>query len=285
MTHTRTPETAGELAELPDYVDRAMPDHIGEHTPDPICPGCGQVRETVRRSSGRYIVIDCEACTAVDAEARLVGWKLGAIETWRASPRLDIGDTHWTRRGVEMLGCLEDVLEGSRSDRCAAYLYGPPGTGKSQQACELLRAYLSRRLDRYAPFDADRFGWEAPPLPSAVRVSEPGMLRSLRPNGGAELERYTDADLLVIDDLGVAKTSEWAAEKIWEVLDARWSKSRRTVITSNVTPTELMADPSNGYDERILRRIFDMCGGYAARDDRSLAWVHLKHSYSFDGGL
>jgi hypothetical protein len=284
MTHQRKPEDkSAALAELEEWVDRAMPDHLGQDEPDPTCPTCGAERELVRRPSGRWLVIDCQPCKARAAADRMTAWRLEALNVWRKHCRVDVADVHWHRQGVELLSCLFDLLAGSSRERCGAYLYGPAGTGKSQQAAELVRGFLAARLERYTAFDAERFEWAAPPLPSVVRVSEPGMLRSLRPNGGAELETYTSAELLIIDDLGVAKSTEWAAEKLWEVLDARWGRGLRTVITSNVTPKALMGDSSNAYDERILRRIFDMCGGYMGRQDGTLAWVHMRHSYSFEG--
>ncbi len=57
------------------------------------------------------------------------------------------------------------------------------------------------------------------------------------------------ADALVLDDLGASKATEWANEQLFTVLDWRWSRSLRTLITSNLRPTEL--------EERVASRICD----------------------------
>lgn len=52
--------------------------------------------------------------------------------------------------------------------------------------------------------------------------------------------------LLVLDDLGTEKATEWAGERLWLMLDARYGASLPTIVTSNVDPDRL--------DPRILSR-------------------------------
>jgi DNA replication protein DnaC len=52
--------------------------------------------------------------------------------------------------------------------------------------------------------------------------------------------------LLVLDDLGTEKATEWVGERLWLMLDARYGASLPTIVTSNVDPGRL--------DPRIVSR-------------------------------
>lgn len=49
----------------------------------------------------------------------------------------------------------------------------------------------------------------------------------------AELARYFAAGLLMIDDLGTFRLSEWDLDNLGELIDARWSHHLPTAVTSN----------------------------------------------------
>ena len=48
-----------------------------------------------------------------------------------------------------------------------------------------------------------------------------------------------DVEVLVVDDLGAARTTDWQAEQLYNVINRRWMEEVRTVITSNLTPAQL----------------------------------------------
>ena len=50
-----------------------------------------------------------------------------------------------------------------------------------------------------------------------------------------------DAELLILDDLGAEKNSDFAAEKLFGLLDHRYARNLPTVITSNLTIPQLAA--------------------------------------------
>jgi chromosomal replication initiation ATPase DnaA len=68
--------------------------------------------------------------------------------------------------------------------------------------------------------------------------------RLLAVRGAAEA-----ADALVLDDLGAGKSTEWADEQLFSILDWRWSRRQRTLLTTNLQPDQL--------EERIASRICD----------------------------
>ena len=112
------------------------------------------------------------------------------------------------------------------------FLTGPFGTGKTHQAYGALR--------RIAEAGPDRF--------ELIAVTAPDMYALMRPGGserGAEYEvkRLMRIPLLLIDDLGTEKISEFTEEATYRILNERYNECRPLIITSNLP----VADP-NGTD-------------------------------------
>jgi DNA replication protein DnaC len=112
------------------------------------------------------------------------------------------------------------------------FLTGPFGTGKTHQAYGALR--------RIAETGPDRF--------ELMALTAPDMYALLRPGGserGAEyeLKRLTKVPLLLVDDLGTEKISEFTEEATYRLLNERYNHCRPLIITSN-----LPASDPNGTD-------------------------------------
>jgi len=82
------------------------------------------------------------------------------------------------------------------------------------------------------------------------------------------LDRYTNCHLLVIDDLGKEKPTEWSLEKLYYIVNTRYEKSLPIVITSNYDANKLTErlvakdNPKNVETaEAIVSRLFEMCVG------------------------
>jgi DNA replication protein DnaC len=69
-----------------------------------------------------------------------------------------------------------------------------------------------------------------------------------------EFRRYATARLLVIDDLGAAKGSEWVEEINYRLINHRYEHKMPTLITSNLLPKELGA----ALGERVTSRLVEM---------------------------
>jgi len=66
------------------------------------------------------------------------------------------------------------------------------------------------------------------------------LLDALRPGGPDNaMEEACGVDLLIIDDLGTEKPTEWTAERLYAVVNRRWMEERPTIVTSNLDPEEL----------------------------------------------
>ena len=69
------------------------------------------------------------------------------------------------------------------------------------------------------------------------------------------LNRYT---LLIIDDLGAERKSEYMQEMVWNVIDARYRSGLPMIITTNLTAEELKKPQDISYS-RIYDRILERC--------------------------
>jgi DNA replication protein DnaC len=87
-----------------------------------------------------------------------------------------------------------------------------------------------------------------------VGWSTPDFNDALRPDGDDRAqEEATICDLLVLDELGAEKVSDWTLERLLMVIGGRWAEERPTVITTNLTPDAL----GDRYGDRIVDRLMD----------------------------
>lgn len=70
-----------------------------------------------------------------------------------------------------------------------------------------------------------------------------------------DLNRF---DLLVIDDLGAERDTEFTWEKVMNVIDARYRAGLPIIITTNLMPKEIY-DPSDIRRQRVFSRLKEMC--------------------------
>ena len=68
------------------------------------------------------------------------------------------------------------------------------------------------------------------------------------------VDHYVCCDLLLIDDLGAQKNSEWSREVLYLLIDRRYRDVRPTIVTSNLTLDQI----SELIDDRIASRLAEM---------------------------
>jgi DNA replication protein DnaC len=79
------------------------------------------------------------------------------------------------------------------------------------------------------------------------------------------LDLYKTVDLLIIDDLGKEKPSEWALEKLYSIMNQRYENYKPIIITTNYN-TETLIDRltvkgNSETAEAIVSRLHEMCRG------------------------
>lgn len=157
-------------------------------------------------------------------------------------------DERFPRRWVDALPEHRDVLgwvERVHADPSRApslLLFGDTGVGKTWHAYAALRAALAGQ-----------------PGASWAHGGFADFLAALRPRAGldseAEMARYRGADLLLLDDLGTAKGSEWVEEITHRLVNGRYEDMRPTIYTTNLTPSEV----KGALGDRVASRLAETC--------------------------
>jgi len=206
----------------------------------PICPVCGNDYERTL----------CEFCMR---EKR-----------WTVQPTLN----KFPPRVRESLEDIEISTSAKHLDLIqkgdGVFFTGPAGTGKTTMAANLvLETMHERYIHRVGPKDFEFY--------TATQI-----LFELRQcydcptkNEKELIDLLCDVDLLVIDDLGVEKSSDWVLQVFHMIIDHRYSYKKATIITSNKTLDELS---DKWEDDRIVSRICGMCDicTLSGTDKRSL---------------
>ena len=64
--------------------------------------------------------------------------------------------------------------------------------------------------------------------------------------------------LLILDDFGMERQTEYALEQVFNVVDARYRSGKPLIITTNLSVAELK-NPKSRDHARIYDRILEMC--------------------------
>ncbi|HEX2907301.1 MAG TPA: ATP-binding protein [Phototrophicaceae bacterium] len=126
-------------------------------------------------------------------------------------------------------------------------------------------------------------------------VTAPDLLDHLRGTYGPSSEtgydetfdRVRNVPLLVLDDLGAENSSAWAQEKLFQLLNYRYSRRLPTVVTTNVDLD--MIDPrvrSRLLDQNMIHRVKITAPDYRSsiqnRRDQLLSALNLYEDMTFD---
>lgn len=79
------------------------------------------------------------------------------------------------------------------------------------------------------------------------------------------IQMYSEVDMLIIDDLGKEKISEWVLEKLFVIINNRYNNYLPVIITTNYDKEELSrrlnVNQNDSMVESIISRLYEMCGG------------------------
>ena len=72
------------------------------------------------------------------------------------------------------------------------------------------------------------------------------------------IDSFNKYSLLIIDDLGIERSSEFALEQVFNVIDSRYRSGKPLIVTTNLTLDDLR-NPEDTAHSRIYDRLLSMC--------------------------
>jgi DNA replication protein DnaC len=137
------------------------------------------------------------------------------------------------------IGKWLDTYLDDRANAKGLLIAGPTGVGKTFQMWAIFKGLVASNV----------FAVEVVKL---VRL-----LAQLRPGGDSGQDRINalcSVPLLMVDDLGVQKASEWVEERLYEIVDTRYEAMLPTVFTTNTVPDRLHEEVGPRVAGRIIEQ-------------------------------
>lgn len=238
---------------------RQYSEHEGDYRNEDgllMCGNCHTQKECVlTKSDGTTKTVHC-ACdcsvaqNAREAEEKRKRDRMQYLDSMRRTGFPDAEMREWTfAKSDHANQKIENVarkyaanFDVMRKQGTGLLLCGQVGTGKSFLAA----AIANELIDQGTPCLMTNFSR------IISRISEKF--------GGDQkyLDNLNRFDLLIIDDLGAERDSEFTWEKVMDVIDARYRAGLPLIITTNLSMRQL-SDQSDIRRQRIYSRLREMC--------------------------
>lgn len=235
--------------------------------PCPICHGAGFLRmvdtngELAWDSNGNPIYRDCICKIRKEAERKARELRAMSGISDAVFDRLTF-DAFRPEQAVQptcdMVGIKRQCEEYAANPRGWLVMMGPYGTGKTHLAYAIAGELLRHMVPVYAASVPEMLGMIRSGFRDAQGMTAEERLSSLR-----------TVEVLVLDDWGTEKASDWVTETMFTVLNSRYNEQKATVLTTNLKPGELVKkDPrlaSRIFDNQLSRRLVFQAGDYRQR--------------------
>lgn len=120
--------------------------------------------------------------------------------------------------------------------------WGDVGTGKSYAAACIANELLSRGVPVV--------------MTSLVKILE--VVQAGDEKESDIISKLSSARLVIFDDLGAERNTDYALEKIYNIIDSRYRSKKPMLLTTNLTIDEMKQETDRRYS-RIYDRIFEVC--------------------------
>ena len=143
---------------------------------------------------------------------------------------------------------IQEAFENIKNTKKGIYLHGAVGTGKTHIAYAIKKHYDMPEAGRYLRM------WNVVDLMHEIKADfDRDAYSKRRPE-----EELTERDrrfLLILDDMGAEKPTDFVAETLYRIINHRYIHEIPTIITSNYSIGEL----ADRIGERSASRIVEMC--------------------------
>ena len=95
------------------------------------------------------------------------------------------------------------------------------------------------------------------------------------------IELYSNVDMIIIDDLGTERISQWALEKLYTIVENRNENGLPIIITTRFDKKGLIERFSQSQDEQlveaIISKLYQMCYGITLKEKELVSVGKLKY--------
>lgn len=126
-----------------------------------------------------------------------------------------------------------------REQNTGLLMSGPVGTGKTFCAACIANALIDRGIP-------------------VMMTSFPVILGTSKFEMNDIVRQAMEYDLIIVDDLGVERDTEFSAETVYQFIDARYRVGKPMIVTTNLSLKDMRSQESIRY-RRIYDRVLEMC--------------------------
>ena len=147
---------------------------------------------------------------------------------------------------------IQEYLSISRDEGRGLLFVGSVGVGKTHLAVAILRELIERYGVRGLFY---QFGILLKEIQNSYNpVSQTSELKVLEP--------VLNADVLVLDELGASKPTDWVRDTMMQIINTRYNEKRVTIFTTNyrdIAENEKAETLEDRIGTRIRSRLYEMC--------------------------
>ena len=163
--------------------------------------------------------------------------RLSLMDSTLAAVRFSCADQSGDNTGsVAKCRRYAEKFAQMRRDNRGLLLFGGVGTGKTYTAACIANELLAQGIPVV--------------MTSLVKLID----------GGADelCSRMAAIDLLILDDLGAERSTDYALEQIYNIVDSRYRSRKPLIVTTNLTLDEIR-HPQDTPHARIYDRLLEIC--------------------------
>lgn len=197
----------------------------------------------------RTVPVMCK-CMVDEYEAEKVRDRKKRIDRARRLSLMEEADAECTfdnddRKNPALSDAMRRYADGfyqMRQQNIGLLLHGPVGTGKTFYAACIANALLEKEV--------------SVKMTNFTRIIND--MQSTFDGRQEYLDSLNQNNLLIIDDLGVERESEYMQEQVYNIIDARYRAGRPLIVTTNISLEEIK-NPKNVQRQRIYDRVLELC--------------------------